>query len=307
MNTNLLLQNSTMKSMQRSNKLFSLGVVLAIYSVATLIGILIATYLYSDMGLLPTLLIVDVLATVIVFIGSVSFKNSSIYDPYWSVVPILLLAVLFYVFDYSLLEFSAQSILLWCVVFWGIRLTYNWAEGWKNLDHEDWRYSMLRKDNPKIAYFLDFSGIHMFPTLIVFLGLVPAFALFENGANDFGLIQFMGFLLFCIALFFETVGDNQLRAFKASNPPKGSLLTTGLWKYTRHPNYLGEMLFWWSIYLLSYHPDNPLWMIAGPVAITGLFVFISIPMMDKRMMERRSGYKEYRERTSALFPWPPKG
>ncbi|MBI5546954.1 MAG: DUF1295 domain-containing protein, partial [Deltaproteobacteria bacterium] len=88
----------------------------------------------------------------------------------------------------------------------------------------------------------------------------------------------------------------------------GEIVNTGLWKYSRHPNYFGEVSFWWGLWLfgVASDPASALWTLAGPVAMTGLFLFISVPMLDKRSLERRPGYAEHRRRVSALIPWFPK-
>jgi len=293
--------------MLRKNKLASLGIVTLIYVLAIFIGRLITYHFFFDYSVPTAILFGDVAATVIVFIGSYIFKNSSIYDPYWSVIPIVIILELFLAYvTVPYLQLSPQLLILIATSLWGIRLTYNWAEGWANLEHEDWRYSMLRKDNPKIATFLDFSGIHLFPTLIVFLALLPAIYLFMENDYSISWVHGLGVLVFMVSIFFETVGDNQLRKFKIENKSPKSILRTGLWKYTRHPNYFGETLFWWSIYLLSFHANNPTWLILGPISITCLFLFISIPMMDKRHKAKRPEYEDYIKKTSAFFPWKPK-
>ena len=84
-------------------------------------------------------------------------------------------------------------------------------------------------------------------------------------------------------------------------------MTTGLWAYSRHPNYFGEIMFWWGLFIFALAADSCYWWtIAGPLVITILFLFISIPMMDKRSLGRRPGYEEHMERVSALIPWFPK-
>jgi steroid 5-alpha reductase family enzyme len=294
--------------MLRKSKFASLSIVILVYLLAIYIGRLITYHFFFDFDVPIAILIGDIAATVVVFIASYIFKNSSIYDPYWSVIPIVIILELFIAYAAeAYFQLSPQLLVLIAVSLWGIRLTYNWAEGWKNLEHEDWRYIMLRKDNPKIATFLDFSGIHLFPTLIVFLTLLPAIYLFIGNDYTINWIHGVGVLVFLISIFFETVGDNQLRKFKIENKSSESILRTGLWKYTRHPNYFGETLFWWSIYLLSFHANSPTWLILGPISITGLFLFISIPMMDKHHKAKRPEYEDYIKKTSAFFPWKPKG
>lgn len=292
--------------MLRESKFLSTLVVIVAYLVSCLLGYIYFISVDSSIDLYKTLLISDVIATVVIFGFSLGFKNSSIYDAYWSVIPMVILAGLSYYFSIDIMSFTTSAALFWITMIWGARLTHNWYRGWPNLKHEDWRYGKLRKDNPKIAMFIDFSGIHLFPTLIVFLALMPSFWNFEQSLYEWNWLNYLGIFTFVISIFFETVGDNQLRKFVLSKPEKSAILKTGLWKYTRHPNYFGEATFWWSIYLLSYSSELPTWYLICPLSITCLFVFISIPMMDKRMKEKRPHYADHMKTTSGFFPWFPK-
>jgi steroid 5-alpha reductase family enzyme len=292
--------------MLRNNPFYSTLVVCITYLVALGAGYFSFYHFHEKYSAFWAIFWADVVATVVVFIFSKIFKNSSLYDPYWSVIPIAIIWLYSREYDVSLLKLNSIAVAFWCTVYWGIRLTYNWYAGWPNLNHEDWRYGQLRRDNPKLAQFIDFSGIHLFPTLLVFAGLVPVLFTTELQPLPNNYMIWVGVLLFVIALYFETVADNQLRAFKKKKKVENELLNTGLWKYSRHPNYFGEQLFWWSLYAITYSPQNPWWLFLCPLSMTSLFLFISIPLMDKRMLERRPYYKEYMEKTSALFPWPPK-
>jgi steroid 5-alpha reductase family enzyme len=105
----------------------------------------------------------------------------------------------------------------------------------------------------------------------------------------------------------ETISDEQLRSFTKSNPPSGSIMSTGLWAFSRHPNYLGEVSFWWGLFFFGLAAKTSYWWtIVGPIAITLLFVFISIPMMEKRQLARRPGYAVHQQKVSPLIPWFPK-
>ena len=104
----------------------------------------------------------------------------------------------------------------------------------------------------------------------------------------------------------ETVADQQLVAFAKVKRP-GEIIKTGLWKYSRHPNYFGELTFWWGLYLFGLAADpSHLWTVAGPIAMTVMFFGISIPWMDRRSCERRPEYAEHMKRVSGLVPWFPR-
>jgi steroid 5-alpha reductase family enzyme len=106
------------------------------------------------------------------------------------------------------------------------------------------------------------------------------------------------------AILLEAVSDRQLRKFILQNRETGKTMNMGLWSLSRHPNYLGEILFWWGLYLFAL-ASNPLfwWVVIGPAAITLMFLFASIPMIEKRMMVRRVDYREYVKSVPMLIPW----
>ena len=109
------------------------------------------------------------------------------------------------------------------------------------------------------------------------------------------------------AVIIQGTADNQLRAHRASNPPKGTILKTGLWKYSRHPNYFGEVLFWWGLWVLGYSSSTELkWLIVGPLGMTALFLFSSVPWTDKKTLESRPEYEIHMKQVSGLIPWFPK-
>ena len=107
-----------------------------------------------------------------------------------------------------------------------------------------------------------------------------------------------------VAILIETVADEQLRAFAKTKKP-GELIQTGLWRYSRHPNYFGELLFWWGIFLFGYaaSPADWTWTIVGTACITLMFFFISVPMMEKRQLARKPHFADVIKSTSMLIPW----
>ena len=106
---------------------------------------------------------------------------------------------------------------------------------------------------------------------------------------------------------FELVADEQLRHFVVSKPERGELLDTGLWAWSRHPNYFGEMSFWWGLWLFGVAADAIWWWtVVGPLAIALMFVFVSLPMIETRMAARREGWAEYVKRVPLVIPRPPR-
>lgn len=246
--------------------------------------------------------IADVLATIVIFIFSRFFKNSSFYDAYWSVIPPLFLLYWWFTkgVDTSFMRYIFVSIVVW---FWAIRLTLNWAKHWPGLEHEDWRYAIVRQRAPKLEVFLDFFGIHFFPTVQVFLGMLPLYAAVALSNRGIGVLDYVALVVGISAVVIQLVADRQLHTFLAVRKP-GEIISHGLWRWSRHPNYLGEILFWFSLALfgLGSYPEGWWWQPLGFVAMLAMFVFASIPLMEKRSLERRPKYQEVINTTPMLFP-----
>ncbi|MFO8130121.1 MAG: DUF1295 domain-containing protein [Bacteroidales bacterium] len=249
--------------------------------------------------------ILDALATVVVFIFSMAFNNSSVYDPYWSVAPIPIL--LFWKFSQPAAENPVAWIILALVLLWGTRLTYNWARRWTGLQDEDWRYTNFRKQFPGIYWLISFLGIHLFPTILVFLGCMAVYPAITANINNISFLDIIAMLVTLSAILLEYFSDEQLRSFVTQKSGSGAYLKTGLWKYSRHPNYFGEVLFWIGLSIFSMKPMLfEWWILSGPLAMILLFFFISVPMTDERMLGRKKGYDAHMKHTSGLIPWPPK-
>ncbi len=120
-------------------------------------------------------------------------------------------------------------------------------------------------------------------------------------------IDGVGFLLWAVGFFFESVGDYQLAAFKKNPANMGKAMAQGLWRYTRHPNYFGECLMWWGIFLVTLATAGSLWTIVSPLTITFLLLKVSgVTLLERTIVETRPEYRDYQERTSAFIPWFPK-
>ena len=245
------------------------------------------------------ILIWHVSATLIIFLFSNVHKNSSIYDPFWHVAPI---PIVFYIAKQSSLPTLELNLVLAAFLFWALRLTYNWYLNWNNLDHEDFRYIDLKNNNKFMAFINDLFGIHLIPTIIVNVTLYPFYvALTAESLNE---IVYVGFIVIIIAVVIQYISDDQMRKFRKDESNLGKTMKYGLWKYSRHPNYLGEVSFWFGIYIFALASGlTTIWLLACPIVMLALFVFISCPMMDNRSLKRRSEYKEYMDKTPQLFMW----
>ncbi|GAB4403818.1 MAG: DUF1295 domain-containing protein [Microscillaceae bacterium] len=267
---------------------------------------LLTEWALREQDILWRFFVADSVATVVIFIFSFLFKNSSFYDPYWSVIPIVL-AVGFIYFAVPEADALRQGVVLALVAAWGLRLTYNWARSWQGLHHEDWRYVDFQQKTGSWYWLVSFSGIHYFPTVMVFLGCLPLLSALTQNTLPFGWIDALAALVTALAIAIEGIADNQLRRFRLSNPPKGAILNTGLWAYSRHPNYFGEMLFWWGIFFFALAEGTHTWWTGvGTLSITLLFIFYSVPALDARSKARRPEFAAHCRRVSAVIPWFPK-
>ena len=244
-----------------------------------------------------------VYATIFIYIGSVLLKNSSLYDPFWSVAPIPIVVYLAIQSENSTL---LKLLVIFPIILWALRLTRNWIISWKGFEHEDFRYIDLKNTSKFKAEFINFFGIHLFPTLIVNICLYPLIYIFINNVDiNLSLYFASAFTFFAVVL--ETIADEQMRIFRENSENKGKTMKSGLWKYSRHPNYLGEIGFWFGIYFMGISSGlAPLFLIICPLAMLALFVFASCPMMDNRSLKNRKDYQEYMQKTSQLMLLPPK-
>jgi len=276
----------------------------ALSYVLALAAALAAGYLSREWNPILMVLLADITATLVIYVFSRIFHNASFYDPYWSLAPLVI--ALYWILSPGLENAATarQIIVITLLFIWGLRLTWNWARGWRGLKHEDWRYQDLRKKSGKWFWLVELVGIELMPTLMVFLGCLPLYPALAAGENLFGALDFIAVIITAGAIVIEAAADEQLRKFVRSKPRPGEIMNRGLWAYSRHPNYLGEVTFWWGLFIFGLAADPASWWtIVGPAAITILFTCISVPLMDKRNLARRQNYGKHMKKTSALIPW----
>ena len=277
----------------KNNRAFSFIMITLIYIFAIFIGIYIYTKLSYNFWL--NLFIADVSSTIIVFLFSLIFKNASVYDPYWSVQPIII--VWLYVIK---IGFNLTNILFLIVIsIWAIRLTSNWAYTFRNLNAQDWRYTMLKEKTKKAYPIINFVGIHLVPTIVVYFCTLPAvFVIINKG--ELTVITIIGLIISTLAFTMQGIADIQMHKFRKVK--KIGFIRDGLWKYSRHPNYLGEILMWWGIAIASIASLNGSWyLILGAILNTLLFLFVSIPMADNRN-KKRGDFAQLKKETRMLLP-----
>ncbi len=231
------------------------------------------------------------------FLISLIKKRNDVADIAWG-LGFLLISIL----SLFLSDFSFTSILLFLLVFlWSTRLSlYIYIRNKKK--KEDYRYKKWRNSWGKYFYIKSFLQIFMLQGLLIIIISTPIIINVFN--NQFNIYLFsLGLLLWIIGFLFETIADIQLFNFKKN---KEKILKTGLWKYSRHPNYFGEVIIWWGIFFISFHSLYQLIGIISPITITFLILKVSgIPLLEKKF-EGIKEFEDYKERTSVFFPLPPK-
>ncbi len=241
----------------------------------------------------------NLIATVIIYFFSKFTDNSSLYDPYWSIAPILLS------FYWMLpnIFMKTVSIYQWVglglVFVWGLRLTLNWMLRWKGFQDEDWRYVAIRRKTKNWYWPVSLIGIHLMPTVMIFLGMLPLYFVFgKSQAVPATGPWVLSVAIIVIAIVLEATADFQLLKFKGNPKNNNKLLQSGIWKKIPHPNYVGEILFWWGIYFFAVSFSRELLrLFLGPGLITLLLLFVSMPWMDKKLREKvRSQKPEDRRR-----------
>lgn len=269
-------------------------IITIVYLLATAAGILTYCLAADSMAPIWALLLADVIATILTWAFGMLYRNVSVYDPYWSVLPPAMLSVYALLTGISL----AGVVMLIAVWVWAIRLTANWAVTFKGLQHEDWRYSKYRNEQPAFFFqIINFFGLNMMPTLVVFLAMVPAILILEQHPEA-TVFTWIGALMSLGAALIQHLSDTTAHKFRREHP--GQICKVGLWKHGRHPNYFGEILMWWGIWV-QWAGHSLDWTIAGAIAITALFLGISIPLMESRQMKNKPGYAEYRKETRILI------
>jgi steroid 5-alpha reductase family enzyme len=288
----------------KNSKIIGLLVLLTVYLLAFGVG-LIVYHLALDYvnNVLIAILIADVVATLFVWGVGLIFKTASMYDPYWSVQPFVILLAL--MINFKVWDLGA-IVLLTLVTVWSVRLTTNFVYTFSDLSYQDWRYTMLREKSGRLYPLVNLFGIHLFPTLVVFGCIYPMMVYVERGGSStFSLLGLIGVAMAVIAILFETAADVQMQTFRRDPQNKGQIIRVGLWKHNRHPNYFGEILMWWGIYALVFALNPTLWFVFfGALINTLMFMVISIPMAERRLAAYKPGLKQYASETWKLFPIP---
>lgn len=233
-----------------------------------------------------------------VYIAAILRKDNSIVDFFWGPGFVLIAAFTRWQAGGNTIPGILMNLL---ILVWGVRLGIyifirNRGKG------EDFRYKAWR-DTWKYFLIRSFFQIFMLQGLLMVLIAFPVIKVNASVDSGFSLTDFAALILALAGLLFEIVGDAQLARFKQDPANRGKLMTGGLWRFTRHPNYFGEALFWWGIFLFSVKFENVWLMLVSPVLITLLLRFVSgVPMLENKY-EGRIDWEEYKKRTAPFVPF----
>jgi steroid 5-alpha reductase family enzyme len=235
---------------------------------------------------------------------SLAVRDASIVDIFWGMSFVVVAWVTALVADGA----EARRVLLVVLVsVWGLRLSGYLA--WRNLGKgEDYRYQAMRERYvPRfwlISLFVVFglqAALSWVVSLPVQGGQVPA------DPDSLVLLDYVGIVVWATGLAFESIGDWQLARFKADPANQGEVMDRGLWRYTRHPNYFGDFLVWWGLYLVALATVDAWWTIVGPLVMSVLLIRVSgAALLERSLRKRRPGYEGYVRRTSSFFPRRPR-
>jgi len=280
------------------NKIFSLVAVLLIYVAAFIAGVAILRAVSSLFHPILALFLATIIATAVVFIFNLIFKNASVYDPYWSVQPAALIFGMYCHYGH-VFELTHLFVLV-PLAFWSFRLTLNWCIGFENMKWEDWRYRNIKEKTRGYSQLIIWLGVMMMPTILVYLGTVPMWNILQTENPNPVFLAAGGLVIFFGAVI-QQVADSQLRRYR-KRENRTSYIDEGLWRNSRHPNYFGELLIWTGLFIAGF-ANFHFFNIAGVSLIILLFVFISTPMMERHLLGKNPAYAKYQKTVRPIVFW----
>lgn len=283
-------------------KVIGLACLLLIYLIAISLGVA-SFFLFKDyVPLLINILIADVIATIFVWASGLIFKTASVYDPYWSIQTfVIYLGLLIYFNNFNLFTIVP----LVAIGLYSIRLTTNFIIGFHDLSYIDWRYKMLKEKSGVFYQLVNLFGICMFPTLVVYSASIPLFI--YSSLTEFSYLDFIGSGVILLGTILELISDIQMKAFIKNRTSRSEIINVGLWNYSRHPNYLGEISIWFGVALVLLISNISYWyFIFGAIINLIMFLVISIPMEERHMKEYKPDMDKYIKSTSMLLILPKK-
>lgn len=236
----------------------------------------------------------------LMFLVALRLKDNSIVDIGWGLGFILIASIGVIRHGHEKLHLLLFSM----IALWGVRLAayiFIRSRG----KGEDFRYAAWRKEWGGTVVWRSYLQVFMLQGIFMLTIVSPLWAAFSDVGSSLGVNTWIGAMLWCVGFYFEAVGDAQMMAFKSNPENRGRIMRSGLWRYTRHPNYFGEALLWCGIGLVA--ASGPVWYLAaiGPAVLTFLLLRVSGVTMLEKKYEGNPKYADYVEKTSAFLPWRP--
>jgi steroid 5-alpha reductase family enzyme len=237
----------------------------------------------------------------LLWLVSLRIKNASIVDILWGAGFVISGWVYYFLTPEG---FAGRKLLLMgMVTIWGLRLSIHIAR--RNIGKgEDYRYRKWREENGAKWWYLSYVRIFLLQGLLMWvIGLPLLAAQYYPQPNRLIWLDYLGLVLWAIGFYFEAAGDWQLKRFRADLANKGKVLNSGVWRYTRHPNYFGDATQWWAFYLLALATVSGWWTFISPLIMSLFLRYVSgVTLLEKSLKESKPGYAEYMETTNAFIP-----
>ena len=240
---------------------------------------------------------------ILTWIISILLRDAGIVDIVWGAGFVLVAWVSYITGDGNS---TRSNLLMAMVAAWGARLTiYLWVRN--HGKDEDYRYRAMRKRSGDAFAIRSFFTVFLLQGVLMWTVSLPVQLAMVPASPDVGLLGVVGVAIWGVGFFFESVGDSQLARFKADPDNEGLLFESGLWKYTRHPNYFGDFCVWWGLFLVTAETTDARYAIIGPIVMSIFLIRISgVRLLERSLAKRKPGYEEYVARTSAFIPRPPR-
>lgn len=236
---------------------------------------------------------------ILLYVVALIRRDNTVADIGWGIGFIIAAFVVLWQRDMLMIR---QVVITALVCVWGVRLSLHiWLRS--RGKGEDWRYKQWRKQWKEHWVIRSFLQIYVLQSFFLMIAVLPVLYVNTFGGSSWGVLDMVGLLLWAGGFVWEAVGDHQLTRFKERASNRGHVLRTGLWRYSRHPNYFGEALMWWGIWVMALSVPGGWQTAIGPLFITFLLLRVSGVALIEKHFSANPEYLAYQKRTNAFFPW----
>ena len=227
-------------------------------------------------------------------------KRNDVADIAWGIGYIIICGYLFIATE----RWPLLLVLYALILIWGLRLSIHIYNRNKN-KKEDYRYQAWRNEWGKNFLWRSYLQVFILQGFILLIIISPVINAAAAAPVNWSIFSWLGIGCWIVGFYFQAIGDHQLAVFVKQKKP-GEIIQTGLWKFSRHPNYFGEIMMWWGIFIITIPIQHSIYFLISPVTITLLLVYVSgIPLLEKKY-KGNAAFDEYKKRTSMLIPMPPR-